>query len=98
MTQSFSMGPYNMQKIQFPFVQYDTGFPQLGQMPGTQPSLSYRPPSSAVMSPFCAMGVDQTSRDAAYVQWPSPAMMYAQSYEQFRHVVFQVSHGSLVFF
>ncbi|KAK9266520.1 hypothetical protein L1049_012511 [Liquidambar formosana] len=87
--QSFSLAPFNMQKIQLPFVQYDTGFPQLGQMPRTQASLSYRPPSNSVMSPVCPPGLNQTSRDAVYMQWPSPAMMYAHSYEQFRHAVFQ---------
>lgn len=87
--QSFSLAPFNMQKIQLPYVQYDAGFHQLGQMPRTQASLSYRPPANPVMSPFCAMGVNQTPRDAAYVQWPSTAMMYAHSYEQFRQAVFQ---------
>lgn len=89
--QSFNLAPFNMQKIHLPFVQYDSGFPQLGQMPGTQTPLSYRhaPAASPVMSPFCAVGSTQTSRDAAYVQWPSTAMMYAHSYEQFRHAVFQ---------
>ncbi|XP_059463529.1 uncharacterized protein LOC132192269 [Corylus avellana] len=84
--QNYSLVPFNMQKVQPPFLQYDTGFSQLGQMPGT---LSYRPPSSPAMSPFCAMGLNQTSTDAGYMQWPSAAMMYAHSYEPFRHAVFQ---------
>ena len=79
-----------MQKIQLPFIQYDTGFPQLGQMPRSQSSVSYKPAASAVMSPFCAVGTNQTSRDPAYVQWPSASMIYAHSYDQFRHAVFQV--------
>uniref|UniRef100_A0A6M2EYV2 SUZ domain-containing protein n=1 Tax=Populus davidiana TaxID=266767 RepID=A0A6M2EYV2_9ROSI len=87
--QSFSLTPFNMQKIPHPFMQYDTGFPQMGQMPRTQASLSYQPAAGPVMSPFCALGSNQTSRDAAYVQWPSAAMMYAHSYEQFRHAAFQ---------
>ncbi|EEF40855.1 R3H domain-containing protein 1 [Ricinus communis] len=87
--QSFNLAPLNMQKIQLPFIPYDTGFPQLGQMPRTQNSLSYQPAASPVMSPFCAVGSNQTSRDPAYVQWPSASMMYAHSYEQFRHAVFQ---------
>lgn len=86
---NFNLAPFNMQKIQLPFVQYDTGFPQLGHMPRTQTSLSYRPATTPAMSPFCSLGSNQTSRDAAYVQWPSTAMMYAHSYEQFRHAVFQ---------
>ncbi|XP_012088644.1 cAMP-regulated phosphoprotein 21 isoform X2 [Jatropha curcas] len=88
--QSFNLTPFHMQKIQLPFVQYDSGFPQLGQMPRTQSALGYRPAASPVMSPFCAVGSNQTSGDAAYVQWPSASMMYAHSYEQFRHAVFQV--------
>ena len=71
-------------------MQYDTGFPQMGQMPRTQASLGYQPAAGPVMSPFCALGSNQTSRDAAYVQWPSAAMMYAHSYDQFRHAAFQV--------
>lgn len=88
-SQSFNLAPFGMQNIQLPYVQYDTGFPQLGQMPRTQNTLSYQPAASPVMSPFCAMGLNQTSRDPAYVQWPSAAAMYAHSYEQFRHAVFQ---------
>lgn len=85
--QNYNLVPFNMQKVQPPFVQYDTGFSQLGQMPRT---LSYGPPSSPAMSPFCAVGLDQTSGDAAaYMQWSSTAMMYAHSYEPFRHAVFQ---------
>lgn len=85
MNQSFTSSPY-VQKYQHPYVQYDSAFPQLGQMPGTQAPLSFRNPA---MSPFCAMGLSQTSRDAVYMQWPTQSMMYAQSYDQFRHAVFQ---------
>ncbi|KAH8485841.1 hypothetical protein Peur_070605 [Populus x canadensis] len=87
--QSFSLTPFNMQKIPLPYMQYDPNFPQLGQMPRTQASLGYHPAANPAMSPFCAMGSNQTSRDAAYVQWPSTAMMYAHSYDQFRHATFQ---------
>ncbi|XP_057461835.1 uncharacterized protein LOC130752055 isoform X2 [Actinidia eriantha] len=87
--QTFNLAPLNMQKFQPPFVQYDTGVPQLGQMPRTHASLSY---STPIMSPFCATGFNQTSRDAIYMQWPTSAMMYAQSYEQFRHAVFQAPY------
>lgn len=91
--QGFSLAPFNIQKVQVPFMQYDPSFPQMGQIPRTQTSVSYRPPAAAnpVMSPFCAMGVNQTPMDAAaYMHWPSTAMMYAHSYEQFRHAAFQV--------
>ncbi|XP_010243832.1 PREDICTED: R3H domain-containing protein 1-like isoform X2 [Nelumbo nucifera] len=86
--QSFSLGPLNMQSFQPSFMQYESGFP-LNQLQGTKTSLSYRPSFSLAMDPFCAMGLNQTSRDPMYMQWPSPAMMYAQSYDQFRHAVFQ---------
>ncbi|KAL0359651.1 UNVERIFIED_CONTAM: R3H domain-containing protein 1 [Sesamum angustifolium] len=85
-TQGFSMAPFNMQKFQPPFVQYDSVFPQPGQMPAPQASISYRTP---VMSPYCAMGLSQVSRDTLYMQWPTPSMMYAQSYDQLRHGFFQ---------
>ncbi len=86
--QGFGLAPFNMQKVQLPFIQYDSCFPQLGQIPRTQASLNYRPPANPIMSPYCAPR-QQTSMEAAYVQWPSAAMMYANSYEQFRHAVFQ---------
>ncbi|GLT95711.1 hypothetical protein SLE2022_133780 [Rubroshorea leprosula] len=84
--QGYGMAPFNMQKIQFPFPQYDPAFPQ---MPRTQASLSYVPPGTPVANPFSTIGVNHTSRDGAYIQWPNATMMYAQSYEQFRHVAIQ---------
>lgn len=80
-----------MQKIHHPFGHYDTGL-ALGQMPMAPASLNYLPATpSAARSPFCATGVSQGPRDAAYMQWPTASVMYAHSYEQFRHGVFQVS-------
>ncbi|OVA20685.1 Single-stranded nucleic acid binding R3H [Macleaya cordata] len=87
--QNFSLGPFNMQNFHPSFAQYETGFPQLNRLPRSQTSLSYRPTSSPIMSPFCAVGLNQTSGDAVYMQWPSPTMMYAQSYEPLRHSMFQ---------
>lgn len=83
--------PYNLPKVQPSFAQYDTAFNQMGQISQTQASLGYVPPSSPIMRPFCAAGLNQSSGEAAYLQWPSPAVMYAHSYDQFRHAVFQVS-------
>ncbi|KAK1278163.1 hypothetical protein QJS04_geneDACA003621 [Acorus gramineus] len=80
-SQNFGLGPFNM--LQPPFIQYETGFSQLGQLPRTQASACYGP-SSPVMGPFCA-----TARDPVYVQWPNTAMVYAQSYEQVRHAFVQ---------
>ncbi|XVE95716.1 hypothetical protein REPUB_Repub02eG0123300 [Reevesia pubescens] len=87
--QSFDLAPYNMQKIQLPFMQYDSAFPQLGQIASTQASLGYGIPARPAVSPFCDPGLNPTSRDGAYMQWPSATMMYAHSYDQFRHAVFQ---------
>ena len=89
--QSFNVAHFNMQKIQPPFLQYDPVFSPLGQMPRAQTSLSYGPPPSPIMNPFCAIGLNPTARDAAYMQWSTAAIMYAQSYEQSRHAGFQVS-------
>lgn len=89
--QTFNVAHFNMQKIQPPFLQYDPVFSPLGQMPRAQTSLSYGPPSSSIMNPFCTIGLNPTSRDAAYMQWSTAAMVYAHSYEQSRHVGFQVS-------
>lgn len=80
--------PFSMPKFQPPFVQYDAAFPQMGQIPRAQTALNYAP-SNPNMNHYCAMGLNQASRDAIYMQWPSPTMMYAHSYEQFRHSVFQ---------
>ena len=86
--QSVSLGPYTVLQPP-PFIQYESGFPQLGQLPRAQMPMNYRP-SNTIMNPFCAVGPNQTSRDAVYFQWPSPAMMYAHSYDHFRHTVAQV--------
>ncbi|CAI9754789.1 unnamed protein product [Fraxinus pennsylvanica] len=85
--QHFSLAPFNMQKFQPQFVHYDPVFPQLSQMPVAQAPVNYQTP---IMSPYCAMGSNQTSRDALYMQWPSQSMMYAWSYDQRRHAFCQV--------
>eukprot|EP00262_Sarcandra_glabra_P019170 TRINITY_DN7126_c0_g1_i1.p1 TRINITY_DN7126_c0_g1~~TRINITY_DN7126_c0_g1_i1.p1 ORF type:complete len:392 (-),score=50.17 TRINITY_DN7126_c0_g1_i1:143-1252(-) len=82
---NLNLGPFNLQSFPAPFIQYESSFPQLGQLPRTQTTASYGGPSNAILSPFCAVGSNQTSRDAVYMQWPTPAMMYAHSYEHFRH-------------
>ncbi|KAF1858930.1 hypothetical protein Lal_00000750 [Lupinus albus] len=90
---SLNLVPFNLQNVQPSFVQYDTTFNQLPQIPQTQPSLGYGPPTSPIMSPFCITGLNQTPREGAYLQWPSATMMYAHSYDQIRHAVFQPSFG-----
>ncbi|KAG6596178.1 R3H domain-containing protein 2 [Cucurbita argyrosperma subsp. argyrosperma] len=87
--QNFSLAPFVMPKIQPPFVQYDSGYSLMGHIPGTQASVSYGPHPSPAVSPFCTVGLNQTSRDASYEQWQSAAMMYAHSYNQLRHSAFQ---------
>ncbi|XP_042513833.1 R3H domain-containing protein 1-like [Macadamia integrifolia] len=86
--QGFSLGHFNnIQGFQPSFMECESGFPQL---PRTQTSPSYTS-SGPVMSPFCAMGLNQTPRDAVYMQWPTnPAMVYAETYEELRHACFQV--------
>ncbi|KAK8588847.1 hypothetical protein V6N13_087744 [Hibiscus sabdariffa] len=87
--QSVSVAPYNMQRVQLPFVPYDSAFPQLGQIASTQSPLGYGVPARPAMSPFCDMGLNQTPRDGPHIQWPSANMMYSHSYDQFMHAVFQ---------
>ncbi|KAL0316734.1 UNVERIFIED_CONTAM: R3H domain-containing protein 1 [Sesamum radiatum] len=87
--QNLNLAHFNMQKVQPPFVHYDSTFPQLGQMPAPSASFSYRSP---VMSPYCAMGLNQTSRDGLYMQWQTPSIMHAHSYDQLRHAVFQLAN------
>ena len=71
-------------------MQYDPAFPQLGQIASAQASLSYGVPARPAVSPFSDMGLNPTSRDGAYMQWPSATMMHSHSYDQFIHAVFQV--------
>lgn len=73
---------------QLPFIQYRTGFDQMGQLPRTQTPINYGP-SHPVMSPFCAVGANPSSADALYMNWPNPAIMYTQSYEHFKNAVLQ---------
>ncbi|GFP83814.1 r3h domain-containing protein 2 [Phtheirospermum japonicum] len=91
--QSFNLAPFNAPNFQPPFVHYDSVFPQLGQMPAPQASLNYRSP---MMSPYSAVGFNQTSRDPLYMQWPTQSMIYAQSYDHLRHAVFQVDLRFLI--
>ncbi|XP_077218207.1 single-stranded nucleic acid binding R3H protein [Tasmannia lanceolata] len=85
-SQNFSPGPFTL--IQPPFIRYENGFPQLGHLPRTQNSMNYGP-SNGILSPI-TVGSNPTSRDAVYhMHWPSPTMMYANSYEHFRHAIFQ---------
>lgn len=84
--QGFSLPPFTMQKLQPSFVPYDSMFPQQVQMPTPLASLDYRNP---VMSPYCAVGLNQTPANALYMQWPSQSMIYAQSYDQLRHAFVQ---------
>ncbi|KAL0922936.1 hypothetical protein M5K25_006967 [Dendrobium thyrsiflorum] len=74
---SFALGACNV--LQPSHVQYDGAYSQMG----------YRPVDPSTINVFGSVGCSQTSPSAVYVQWPSPAMMYAQSYEHFRHGVFQ---------
>jgi hypothetical protein len=90
--------PFNLPNAQPSFAQYDTTFNQLGQMPQTQASLGYGLPSTPMMSPFVTPALNPTSGDGGYLQWPSPTMMYAHSYDQFRHAVYQVTTITLLQF
>ncbi|KAL9240027.1 hypothetical protein vseg_014290 [Gypsophila vaccaria] len=83
------MAPLSMPKFQPPYVQYDAAFPQMGHIPGTPASMIYGPSSIPAMNQYNTMGLNQPSADAIYMQWPSPTMMYAHSYDQLRHSVFQ---------
>ena len=89
-SQNFGSTQMHMQNFQSPpYLHYDTALPQFGHMPDTQASPSYCY-SSFVQIPYYASRPYQSSMDAVYVQVPSPAMMYPQSYDQLRNAVLQV--------
>ncbi|ONK78248.1 uncharacterized protein A4U43_C02F16200 [Asparagus officinalis] len=74
---SFNLAPCNV--LQPSPVQFQESISHLGQLPATQPLVSYRL-SDPPMSPYVPVGRNQTPVDTVYMQWPNPAVMYAQSY------------------
>ncbi|KAL7097679.1 hypothetical protein ACP275_10G159000 [Erythranthe tilingii] len=87
-TQSFGMEPLSIHNFPPPFIQYSSGFQQMGhQILAPQAPVNYRTPT---MSPYCEMGLNQNPPgNGLYMQWPTQSMMYAQSYDQLRHAYFQ---------
>ncbi|KAL9253182.1 R3H domain-containing protein [Drosera capensis] len=87
---NFPVGHGTAPKYQPSFIQYGTAFSQSAQISGSQYFLNYGTSSDPTMTHFSLMGLNQAPSDAMYVQWPSPAVMYAHSYEQLKHTVLQV--------
>lgn len=81
------LGPFS--ELQPPFIPYDSGFTQMGQLPRTQTPVNYKPPNTVMNNPFCAVGSNPSSGDAPYLYWPNPVRMYAHSYDHFRNAVYQ---------
>ncbi|GAB2221681.1 hypothetical protein Drorol1_Dr00012866 [Drosera rotundifolia] len=77
---------FSIPNYQPSFVPYAAAFPQLTQIPRSQSTLNYGPASDPNYS---SMGPTQAPGDALYMQWPTPAMVFAHSYQQFGHTVFQ---------
>ncbi|CAL9147048.1 unnamed protein product [Musa hybrid cultivar] len=73
--------------IQPPFLQHDGGISQFGHLPSNQSYVNYDITNPAV-NPY-AFGCNQNAKNAVYLQWPSPAMMYSNSYEHLGHAMFQ---------
>ncbi|XP_009770790.1 uncharacterized protein LOC107808326 [Nicotiana tabacum] len=84
--QCFSLAPFDVQKFQPPYVHYDAAFPQMSQLPNAQASPNYRNPA---LGPYHAMGLNQTSNNGVFMQWPTQSMIYAHSYDQLRHAFIQ---------
>lgn len=81
----FHLGACNV--LQPSFMQYDPGFHQLNNFSRAQTShLNYMP--SNIMTSYSPIGCNQNSPDAVYMQWPTPSMVYAQSYDPIRHAVY----------
>lgn len=85
-THSFNLAPCNV--LQSSPLQFQEGISHLRQLPGAQPLVSYGLSDSA-MRTFCAVGCNQSPLDAVYMQWPNPAVVYAQTYQPFRRTSFQ---------
>lgn len=85
--QCFSLAPFDVQKFQPPYVHYDAAFPQMSQLPNAQASPNYRNPA---LGPYHAMGLNHTSNNGVFMQWPTQSMIYAHSYDQLRHAFIQV--------
>ncbi|CAH2063953.1 unnamed protein product [Thlaspi arvense] len=85
--QNFGVPAFNIQKMQPPY--YEMGFTGYNQIPNARASLSFGPPASSIMNPYGTTVLHQPSMDAMYMQWPSAAMMYSHSYEQFRNASLQ---------
>ncbi|KAI3811784.1 hypothetical protein L1987_21515 [Smallanthus sonchifolius] len=87
-SQGFNLLPLTLPKFQPQCVQYDPVIPHLGQHPNgqSQTPVGYRSPG---VNPYPVVGMNHISRDAVYMQWPTQSMMYAHTYDQFRHAVFQ---------
>ncbi|WOK95540.1 R3H domain-containing protein 2 [Canna indica] len=72
--------------LQHPFLQHDGSIVQFGHMPRNQSPVSYNMPNPSV--PY-AYGCNQNTKDAVYMQWPSPPLMYSNSFDHFGHAMFQ---------
>ncbi|XP_073008533.1 uncharacterized protein [Typha latifolia] len=84
--QNFGMGSHTV--LHPPFPQYEAGISQFGgHLARNQSPGNYM--SKPDVNPFTATGSNQTFKNSVYMQWPTPAMMYANSYEHMRHAIFQ---------
>lgn len=85
--QGFNVLPLSLPKFQPPGVQYDPLMPHVGVGPTQNAQVPlYR---NSGMNQYAVVGMNHMPRDAVYMQWPSQSMMYAHTYDQFRHAVFQ---------
>ncbi|KAG6492418.1 R3H domain-containing protein 2-like [Zingiber officinale] len=83
-----SFGLQACHSIQPTFLQYDANISSFNHLPRNQSCFGLNP-SNPSMNPFCASGYNQNVKDAFCMQWPSPAMVYAYSYEPLRQANFQ---------
>ncbi|XP_076918312.1 uncharacterized protein LOC143578713 isoform X2 [Bidens hawaiensis] len=88
--QGLNLLPMTLPKFQPPCVQYDPviPIPHLGQHTNVQSQTPVGYSRSGI-NPYPVVGMNPVSRDAVYMQWPTHSMMYAHTYDQFRHAVFQ---------
>lgn len=80
----FNVSPGGFNFVVPQFMQYGVGFMQSANMSRNQPSVYFGQPD---------LSMGSSSGTAVYPQWPTPAMIYPNCYDNLGHMISQVSHS-----